>query len=257
MLNWTAEVHCNVVNSGDIEVLADREDKHQFIAEAFESMARSAGFDFALALPAGHDPTGVGAMRAYMAQCGIAQSTSDLLEQAWPEAQAPFFERLSQRDLSPSYLLWLCKGPAELVKEVVPDGHPSLQLWLDLTLTRVDGDLLLTVRGWCAAVARVRAVEFTIGDHHGRLPVWLPRPDVQGAVNQDGIYPSLHALCSGIAGTLRLGPDPGTGEPIAVAARIATVDQGMLPGGTVMLTVDGKADVLAARHVPACTVSGT
>jgi len=37
MLNWTGEVHCNIVNTGDIEVLAEREDKHLFVAEAFEA----------------------------------------------------------------------------------------------------------------------------------------------------------------------------------------------------------------------------
>jgi hypothetical protein len=58
ILNWTGGVHCNIVNTGDIEVLAEREDKHLFVSGTFEAWAETAGFAQAAALPCDLDPTG-------------------------------------------------------------------------------------------------------------------------------------------------------------------------------------------------------
>ena len=43
MLNWTGEVHCNIVNTGDIEVLAEREDKHLFVGDDVRRLGESRG----------------------------------------------------------------------------------------------------------------------------------------------------------------------------------------------------------------------
>ena len=107
MANWLSEVHCNTANSGDVEVLADREDKHQFIAEDVEAMARTAGFAVAEALPAGLDPTGAETIGVYLSQLGIDDDIFDRMRQAWPAAQQRHFEALSTRDQAPSYLFWL------------------------------------------------------------------------------------------------------------------------------------------------------
>nr|WP_294502456.1 methyltransferase [uncultured Rhodopila sp.] len=111
MVCWMAEVHCNAVNSGELDVLADREDKHLFVAEMFEAMADAAGFGMAAALPCGPDPTGENTIKVYMGQCGISSATTARLLKAWPAAQRAWFGPLEPRDQSPSYLLWLAKSP--------------------------------------------------------------------------------------------------------------------------------------------------
>jgi hypothetical protein len=66
MMNWIAEVHCNITNSGDIEILAQREDKHLIFGEEFEALAKAAGFATATALVCNPDPAGLNAIEIYL-----------------------------------------------------------------------------------------------------------------------------------------------------------------------------------------------
>jgi ubiquinone/menaquinone biosynthesis C-methylase UbiE len=257
MLNWMAEVHCNVVNSGEVEILAEREDKHQFVAETFEAMADAAGFASALSIPCGLDRTGLTTISVYIGQCGVSSRTLELLRQIWPAAQQRYFSALELRDLSPSYLFWLTKGlwqvprshgsaepPRQAATASASAAWSPLHLWLDVAV-RQDGDgLAVVAQGWCVAVERVKSVEITVGEHRRRLPIWRPRPDVQMRMNASGTFPPLHALCSGVEGSVRLPAQQAADSPIAVTIDIVTTDDRILSGGIVALLPNGASELV-------------
>jgi SAM-dependent methyltransferase len=245
--SWLAEVHCNAANSGDVEVLAEREDKHQFVAEDVESVARAAGFAVADAMPLGPDPAGTDTIGVYLRQAGLDDATFVRLWQAWPAAQARHFSRLAERDRAPSYVFWLEKGRRKTAgrRTGPPPPPPSalafsdvaLRLWLQLRIEqRADGSVL-TVTGWCVAAEPLKSIEVTAGTRTVRLPIWMPRPDVLNAVNGDGIYPSLHALCSGIEGQVVLAGAPAGSVSVDLAA--LGVEGGRLMLETATVEPDG------------------
>jgi hypothetical protein len=105
-----------------------------------------------------------------------------------------------------------------------------------------DGDALsLFVSGWCVSGAPVRSIQLSACGVVRRLPVWRPRPDVQAAINRDGIYPPLHALCSGVEGTVRLGAPDG---PVQVMVEIMPIDGPGLPVRTVALAVGQDVEIV-------------
>jgi SAM-dependent methyltransferase len=212
MASWIAEVHCNIVNSGDLEVLAGREDKHLFEGSRFAAMAEQAGLQ-AEALACGPDPTGIETIQAIMEQVGIGSDTMAALLSEWGLRQAQYFSHLAPADRAPSYLFWLRKPAAP-----PPRNDAPMVLWLTLGLEPAETGFDLVAEGWCVSGIAVRAVELTWNGARHRIPVWLPRPDVQQALNANGRFPALHALCSGISGRLSAGPAAGTGLEVAVVA---------------------------------------
>jgi ubiquinone/menaquinone biosynthesis C-methylase UbiE len=247
MMNWMAEVNCNITNSGDLEILAQREDKHYFIGEDFEAMAEAAGFVKAAALVCNADPAGTTAIENYLGQVGVTEETLNLLRGVWPAAQRDWFRSLKSRDRSPSYLFWLEKGSGErperrAVKRrqvAVADDVGAMRLWMMLSIERHENDIELIAHGWCVAAMAVRSVQFSLCGISHRLPIYLPRPDVHGAINADGTFPALHALCSGIDGRIRLKDVAAGGDPIAVDVEILTVDGRVVPKGRCMVVPDG------------------
>ena len=242
MLNWAGEVHCNIMNSGDIEVLAEREDKHQFVAETFTAWAESAGFMPAAALPCDLDPTGWQTIRTYLDQTGVSAKGFAALDRWWPLKCSAHFSVLTENQQSPSYLFWLRKPlhpKAAPDRSVIPvaDAPPRsalpVQLALELRLDRDDKGLALHVGGWCLSGAPVRSVQITTGATVRRLPIWRPRPDVQHAVNPENAYPPLHALCSGIDGVIRL--PKARGNRIKIHIDVLTLDGTKLPPRTAAL----------------------
>ena len=249
MLNWMAEVHCNVVNTGDLDVLADREDKHLFTGEGFEAMAREAGFASAEALACNPDPDGLRTIGAYLDQIGVGRETLTRLRSAWPSAAATRFGVLAPRDSAPSYVFWLKSGgrrqTAPARNRAVTGGllakdspkEPPVRLWLALALEQAERGLELVLDGWCLAPFPVRAVQVAVTGRRRRMPVWLPRPDVHAAINADGAYPPLHSLCSGTRGRIALEPaDDGSAE---VCVEIVAADGTVLPRGRVRLEPGG------------------
>ena len=113
-------------------------------------------------------------------------------------------------------------------------------MWLALRIkAQPDGGAVVIVDGWCVAVQKLKSIELTIGRRKVRLPIWLPRMDVQNAVNADGIYPNLHVLCSGIEGEVTLTAIPR--GPLAVEVAAVGVEGGRLNLETVTLAPDGTA----------------
>lgn len=253
MLCWMAEVHCNVVNSGELDVLVDREDKHLFVGDTFEAMADAAGFGIAGALACGPDPTGEETIQVYMNQCGIGALTMSRLRAAWPEAQQACFGPLEPRDLSPSYLLWLAKTPRrDDLLPVVPDpaiapdpAAAALPIRLSLTVAlRSDaGGLAIDANGWCLAGEPIKSVQLGANGAGGRLPVWRPRIDLIDVADTDG-YPPLHAFCAGIEGTIRVAGAPSGGQPVQVIFCVVALDGRLLTPLSFMLTPDGEAGTI-------------
>ena len=252
MLNWTGEVHCNIVNTGDIDVLAEREDKHLFVAETFERWAKTAGFVEAIALPCDLDPTGWGTIQVYLRQGGVSPEAFAELQGLWPTKHRRHFERLAERDRSPSYLFWMRKGSRKRVGDatlqapvnsVTPANRsPSrpVRISLQLRLHRRERHCEITASGWCLAAEPVRSVQFSMAGIVRRVPIWRPRPDVQMLLNRDNTYASLNALCSGIEGTIRLDGLDQMEDTIQVGVQIVAVDGTLLPVGTATLTADGE-----------------
>jgi 2-polyprenyl-3-methyl-5-hydroxy-6-metoxy-1,4-benzoquinol methylase len=250
MLNWAGEVHCNIVNSGDIEVLAEREDKHQFVGETFTLWAKDAGFTPAAALPCDLDPTGWNTIQTYLDQTGVSAEGFAALKHWWPSKHGAHFSRLAENDQSPSYLFWLRKPlhaaavavrMAPAAADPAPQSTLPVRMALVLRLDRDDEGLALYAGGWCLSGAPVRSVQIRAGDVARRLPIWRPRPDVQNAMNRDNAYPPLHALCSGIEGVVRL---PGAQDDrIEVRVDVVAVDGTLLPARTVALTVGETVDL--------------
>ena len=260
MYNWMAEVHCNVVNSGDAEILADREDKHQFTAETFEAMAKDAGFTTAMSLPCHVDPTGWDAIRVYLDQCGVSEHALNVMRQLWPLAQRWYFASLKPRDRSPSYLFWLTKEGQQTSRPRAPVAPPRqaataaqsaspapLDLWLELAIQQTDDCLEIVAEGWCAAADRVKSVEMAFGGHKLHLPIWRPRPDVQIAINSGLVYPALHAICSGISGKVPLRDHDGADGPISVQVAIVAIDNRIIPVGAIDLMPNGGSEVLSKQ----------
>jgi len=261
MYNWLAEVHCNLVNSGETEILAEREDKHQFTAESFEAMAGDAGFAFATSMPCDVDPTGWDTIRVYLGQCAVSEQTLEVLRQLWPLAQRWYFPSLAERDRSPSYLFWLTRTPRQSLRRrgpaaparqaaqaatAAPAADPApIDLWLELAIQRTGDCLELVAEGWCVATDRVKLVAIAVGDCTLRLPIWRPRPDVLIAFNSGHIYPPLHALCSGIAGKVPLRDQLLDDGRTAVRIDVVTVDNRVIPGGTIDLVPNGGSELLS------------
>jgi 2-polyprenyl-3-methyl-5-hydroxy-6-metoxy-1,4-benzoquinol methylase len=236
MQNWMAEVHCNIVNTGDLEVLGDREDKHLFTAEGFGALAFDAGFGKAAALACHPDPTGLRTIDNYLHQAGVSAATLARLRQAWPDAQRNFFERLVPRDTAPSYVFWLQKVASKRRRGTLrsvaaqTEGAVSARLWVTLELTYHDGQPELVVEGWCLSPVPVKSIQIEIGAWRRRVPIWRPRPDVETLVNTDGVCPPLHALCSGIDARLAVDgvPDVATARISILAVNGAIMERGQV-----------------------------
>lgn len=250
MLNWAGEVHCNIVNSGDLEVLAEREDKHFFVGKTFEGWAKSVGFTHATALPCDPDPTGWETIKTYLDQCGISATAFAALGQLWPAMHIRHFAGLGIVDQSPSYVFWLRRplrlpvlaapilaAPAQPEAATAQPIRISAQMVLILGLNRHDADLQVSVAGWCLSDVPVRSVQISTCGAVRRVPIWRPRPDVQRALNANNLYPPLHAMCSGIDGTVPIpcaSPDANT---IEIAVHLLPVDGAPLLLQTVSLSV--------------------
>jgi SAM-dependent methyltransferase len=250
ILNWMAEVHCNVVNSGDTEILAEREDKHLFVAEVFEDWARAAGFGRATALPCDMDPTGWNTIQVYLGQCAISAQALEMVEKQWRSMEKRHFGSLGAHDQSPSYLFWLQKiGPSARRSRAArgrPDDvagtveQPPRKLWLDIQASRNGQGVEVFVTGWCLAGEPVRAIQITSGGAGRRLPIWRPRPDVHTRMNGKNEYPPLHALCSGIEGRVRLEAIDANQDRIRLTIHVVMVDGRLMLGGVASPTLDGN-----------------
>ena len=189
IVNWIAEVSCNIAHHGCLEFLSTREDKHLFIRSEIEEIAGTAGFTRVAIIPFDIDPTGEPTLRSYLHLCGIDQPLVDRVCQILPHYGPKYLSQLKPEDQSASYLLCFVNGIAMQQDKWEPRFHFNVER----------SEKGVKIDGWCMASAPLAwVIAEAVGETH-KLPVWRPRPDVQAMANRDRPYPAIHALCSGVS----------------------------------------------------------
>ena len=219
LLNLVGQWRRGILHQGDLPFLAGLEDKHMFAGDAFEAMAREVGFETALAIPVSHSPTGVGFVRQICDRMGIGDPERASVLGLLPAFVDRYLSLLSPRDRTPAFLFWVEKGIGPAVRrfhgppaaEIVPqDEQPEAfrtgglpPRWtLALTASRVADAIAVKVSGWCLVNTDAIWLRIALDGVARQTPVWLPRPDVQEAINATGLYASWNALCCGVDDTL-------------------------------------------------------
>lgn len=186
-------------------------ERHLFDREALEQLGREVGFATSEAVPLQPDPTG-----AHTA-ARLIQPRDGNGAESLPEDLAvigrPWLGRLGQPDSSLLMLLCLTKprGPEIRIfnhrpaAETMPPGSPEALLggmpprWSGvLTARDTPEGIALKIFGWCVCNTDVARVRVAVDDVARESPVWASRPDVFAAINPDGSYHPVNALCSGI-----------------------------------------------------------
>lgn len=193
------------------DTFAGLPEKHLFEREAIEQLSREVGFANAEAIPLQPDPTGA------RAAARLVRPRDDNGAEALPTAVTatgrPWFDLLDRRDSSLSMLLCLTKarGPEIRIFNHKPDAESeppdSSEALLDgmpprwsavLTARETPAGIAMKVFGWCVCNTDVVQVRITVDDVTRNTRVWTPRPDVFAAINGDGLYHAINALCSGM-----------------------------------------------------------
>lgn len=228
--SWICEVHRIVLHANDLEFLADKEDKHMFRGEEIEALALGAGFDSAEALPATIDPAGVHTAGVYLTQCEVGKGRLNDILRLMPVFQSRYFSLLDAKDRSASFVLAFSKSSSARPGQNT-SIHPAAgsstnftahdaKLRCHLTIRTADSNTI-SVEGWCVAIGEIKWLRLTIDGIVYKVSVWFPRLDVQVAINADGVYPSHHAICSGVNETMTLSAPIRDNTAIAIDVVLA------------------------------------
>src|SRR6185312_6168915 len=106
ILNLIAESRRRLLHQDDHDFMATLEDKHMFIAEAFEAMALELGFATAEAIPSRPGENPAATTRELCHEVGASQGFTDIIAGLAGSIGGRYFDLLSPRDRSPSLLLW-------------------------------------------------------------------------------------------------------------------------------------------------------
>jgi ubiquinone/menaquinone biosynthesis C-methylase UbiE len=218
IVNWIAEVECNIAHHECLEFLSTREDKHLFIRSEIEEIASAAGFARVAVIPFGIDPTGEATLRTYLSLCGIDQALVDRVCQILPNCEPKYLSQLKPEDQSPSYLLCFQNGSSTERGKWEPQFHFHI----------VRSDKGVKIEGWCMATAPLAWLIAEAAGQTHKLPIWRPRPDVQATANRDALYPAVHALCSGVSEEIEC---PKTAEVSDIALSAVTTTGVRIPLG--------------------------
>ena len=184
---------------GDLVLLEGFEDKHMFIGEDFEALARDVGFATAEALSSGGDDGGLGNVGGLLARIGIGEPVAGQVMQLWPSYASRFLALLHARDMSSGYLFWLTKSalPGKPVSsrpvtppepecsteaEVTGGGMPFRWVLSAIAELFPEG-LRLKLTGWCLANADIKLLRVKVDGVSRLTPVWYPRADVHVTLN--------------------------------------------------------------------------
>ncbi|MGE0224780.1 MAG: methyltransferase domain-containing protein [Acetobacteraceae bacterium] len=244
-LNWTAGLWQRLRHQGDIEFLSGLEDKHLFMGDAFESIARDIGFSVTKAIPFGSDPSGASAIGPALHQIGVEEDFITEVLDLMPHIRSRYMDLLHSQDLSPSYLLWLEKWnntPRRRANVANPaPRQPSDNLLrrhhFAISAEQVSGGISVKIDGWFVSLAEAASIRVVVDGNSHVTPVWRPRGDVHMAVNREGLYPSWHSLCSGILDDLYF-PD--------VMPRRGAVDLSI----DAVLTSGASVPIAPVQHLP-------
>ena len=219
LLNWLAQQRLETLHQDDIEFLSTLEDKHQFSAEQVARLGEDAGFATSEAIPFGPDPTGTATLRGLLGEIGLEASVVETVTRMMASIGPRYMSLLGPADAAPTLLIWLTKAdvaiePRPRLPRVrppasVPDprlGGVAPRCHLTVVATVAAGQLELHVSGWCLSNLDIEWVRVRAQREMRNAPVWLPRPDVQRAMNPHGHYAPWNALCCGVDGRLFMGP---------------------------------------------------
>jgi SAM-dependent methyltransferase len=243
MANWLAEINLNLSHMGDLDFLASREDKHLFLSEEIESLARSSGFPNAEALLLGTDPDGCQTLETYLSQSGVSPQTRERVLARARQLGPRYFSLLQPRDLSPSYLLWFSKAtppprPATPCKTpTAPHSLANNRILYCIELHR-EGHIC-NVQGWAVGHGAPVWLELVVDGNRIRTPIWLPSPDVSRAFGWGSSRLFANALCARLATAI-----PTSSTNTTVMATILTAD-----GKRVDLTSSGAIQLKYGVHV--------
>ncbi len=115
------------------------------------------------------------------------------------------------------------------------------ELWLQIELKCSGEAIEIEVEGWCLADVPVGSVQIIVGQVRKRLPVWLPRRDIEVLMNSNGVYPTLYTLCSGVQGVIRLPPLAPGETGLGVSMQVVCTGGEVLDMGWLVLQRDDKA----------------
>jgi ubiquinone/menaquinone biosynthesis C-methylase UbiE len=215
LTNWISEINFNIKYSGDAGILSSREDKHLFRADAIQVAAIRAGFSTVEAIPYGVPDFGMNAARVYSAQLGLSEGFRLRFLGLFKAYSRQHFELLASVDSTPSFLFVLGKdtvvdsdsrGVTEIAEVAAPAGRIDsttgfvsyLHHHLELSLTRSEGQVVLSIIGWACSSHQVLYVLLRSSEGEFTAPIGLPRLDVQQAINSSRYLPVENVLFSGV-----------------------------------------------------------
>lgn len=105
IVNWIAEVSCNIAHHECLEFLSTREDKQLFVRREIEEIAGTATRVAVIPFGIG-EPT----LRTYLHPCGIDQTLVDRVCQILPHYGPKYLSQLKPEDQLSSYLLCFQNG---------------------------------------------------------------------------------------------------------------------------------------------------
>ena len=243
ILNLIAESRRRLLHQEDHDFMATLEDKHMFIAEAFEAMALELGFATAEAIASRPGENPAATTRELCHEVGASQGFTDIIAGLAGSIGGRYFDLLSPRDRSPSLLLWLTKGVGPQARtfqgpsprRAVPPGGVEAVLggmpphWrFNLHAQAIPDGIRLRTEGWCLLNVEVRWIRVTLNGVAKDVPLWLPRPDVHLALNKSGLYGAWNALCCGLDADLIYPGVQAGDDGLAVAVEIVLCDGNVL-----------------------------
>ncbi len=217
-LRLIANLRRQLVHQGDLAFLSGLRDKHLFSAEELTDMAREVGFATAETAPLDPDPSGGATTMRLCREAGLADAFAEQIAPLIVSAGGPFFNLLSWADSSAKMLLCLTKGIGPSARtfsarprpQPIAFANPEAALggapprWSIEAIARDTADgVQVTLDGWCLVNTDVVWVRLWMRDIARDAPVWQPRLDVHGVMNQRGLYQPLNAMCSGVRATVR------------------------------------------------------
>jgi ubiquinone/menaquinone biosynthesis C-methylase UbiE len=243
MLNLIAESRRRLLHQDDRDFMATLEDKHMFIAEAFEAMALELGFATAEAIPTRPGENPAATARELCHEVGASPGFTDIIAGLAGTVGGRYFDLLSPRDRSPSLLLWLTKGVGPQARTfqappapraVAPGGVEAVlggmpPHWrFNLHPQATPDGIRLRLSGWCLLNVDVRWIRVTLNNVAQDAPLWLPRPDVHLALNKAGLYGAWNALCCGLDSALVYPGVQARNDELSVAIEIVLCDGNVL-----------------------------
>jgi ubiquinone/menaquinone biosynthesis C-methylase UbiE len=244
ILNVLAESRRRLLHQGDIEFLSDIEDKHMFLAEEFEDLALSLGFDTAEALPFAPDPTGARTIRNLCRKIGVSGPFVEEIADLLNSVGSRYFDLLSPRDTAPSFLLWATKRAGPVARsfhapphlpDTAEDAHSFVLVggiaprWsFDLRAYRTQAGIVLKLNGWCIAHVDIAWIRIVLDGVARQAPVWLPRPDVHAIIDHAGFRAAWGALCCGVQSDLEYPDRQPSLNKVTLSVEIVLRDGGVI-----------------------------